>query len=101
MSASSELLDTLANSSDRHLEELTQWLRIPSISSDSSRQGEVRAAADWVSEKFRSAGLEVELIPTQGHPMVLAQTPAVDGAPVVLVYGHYDVQPVEPLDEHL
>ncbi len=84
---------------ERHLRELVEWLRIPSISSDRSKQAEVDQAAQWVAAKFRDAGLSVETIPTEGHPMVYAETPAVESAPVVLVYGHYDVQPVEPLEE--
>lgn len=99
MSASSTFLDQLADSAPRHLEELKEWLRIPSVSSDSSRINEVQQAAAWVAEKLTKAGLEVEILPTQGHPMVYAETPKIPGAPVVLVYGHYDVQPVEPLDE--
>ena len=95
----SERLDTLREASPRHLEELIEWLQIPSISSDSRRQAEVAKAAAWVAEKLRRAGLEVEQIETDGHPMVYAQTPVVPGAPVVVVYGHYDVQPVEPLEE--
>lgn len=99
MSDSSARLDTLAKSAERHLHELTEWLRIPSVSSDSSRHEQVAEAADWLVKKFTAADLKVELIPTEGHPMVLAETPEVKNAPVVLVYGHYDVQPVEPLDE--
>ncbi len=99
MMAISELLDTLRGASSRHLEELIQWLQIPSISSDSHRRVEVTKAAEWVAEKLDRAGLEVEKIETEGHPMVYAQTPVVPGAPVVVVYGHYDVQPVEPLEE--
>ncbi len=93
------LMEQLADSADRHLDELSQWLRIPSISSDSTRKDDVQRAAQWVADKLQQAGLEVEIMPTQGHPMVLAETPPVEGAPVVLVYGHYDVQPVEPLDQ--
>ena len=94
-----QFLESLAASHSRHRDELVDWLRIPSVSSDSRRVGEVREACDWVCQKFAKAGLAVETIPTDGHPMVIAQTPAVDGAPVVLVYGHYDVQPAEPLDD--
>ena len=89
----------LDRSSNRHLDELVQWLKIPSISSDTSRSRDVRQAAQWLADKFDQAGLAVEIMPTQGHPMVLAETPKIDGAPVVVVYGHYDVQPVEPLDQ--
>ena len=99
MSDSHELLNQLADAAPRHLEELMEWLRIPSVSSDSSRLLEVKQAANWVAEKLQQAGLEVEILPTDGHPMVFAQSPRIEGAPVVLVYGHYDVQPVEPLDE--
>lgn len=99
MTASEDLLGQLAESAPRHLAELVEWLRIPSISSDSTRINEVKQAADWVADKFESAGLTVEILPTQGHPMVYAESPKIEGAPVVLVYGHYDVQPVEPLDE--
>ncbi len=92
-----DLLDTLAKNSDRHLGDLVEWLKIPSISSDTSHRSQTAAAADWVAAKLKRAGLATELIPTEGHPMVFAETPAVPGAPVALVYGHYDVQPVEPL----
>lgn len=99
MTSFSALLDTLQDARSTQLEDLIQWLRIPSISSDSRRKAEIQQAADWVAQKLNAAGLEVELISTQRHPMVLAQTPPVPGAPVVVVYGHYDVQPVEPLDQ--
>ncbi|WP_146461658.1 dipeptidase [Rubripirellula tenax] len=95
----SSILNALEKDSDRHLDDLVQWLRIASVSSDSSRKSDVARAADWLMDKFRGAGLAVELVPTQGHPMVIAETAPVPGAPVVVVYGHYDVQPVEPLDQ--
>lgn len=97
--SNSSLSQTLDAAADRHLEELVQWLQIPSISSDSSRVADVHRAAQWLRDKFAAAGLTVEMIETEGHPMVLAETPPVPNAPVVVVYGHYDVQPVEPLDE--
>lgn len=93
------LLDTLQSHRESHLDDLVDWLRIPSISSDSGKKDAVQQACKWVCDKLEAAGLSVEKIPTQGHPMVLAETPAVPGAPVVLVYGHYDVQPVEPLED--
>lgn len=98
MSASAPL-DALEKSSSRHLDELVEWLKIPSVSGDTSHQQHVRQAADWLADKLQSAGLETEILQTQGNPIVFAETPPVAGAPVVLVYGHYDVQPVEPLDE--
>lgn len=93
------ILDTLRDGQQRHLDDLIEWLKIPSISSDSTKTADVRRACQWVSDKFTAAGLSVELIPTEGHPMVLAETAPVEDAPVVLVYGHYDVQPAEPLED--
>ena len=80
-------------------EDLIQFLRIPSISADRRHQRDVRDAAQWVLQQFQSLGLTCELLETKLHPMVYAETPEVPGAPKVLVYGHYDVQPVDPLDE--
>src|SRR5262245_7080012 len=80
-------------------DDLAQLLRIPSISADPARHGDVRRAADWVAGQFRGMGLSPELIETIGQPLVYCETPKIPGQPTVLVYGHYDVQPVEPLDE--
>ncbi len=90
-------VDPALEKSDRHVSELMEWLRIPSVSSDPKLSKDVHAAAQWIFDKFSTAGLETDLIQTEGFPLVFAQTPAVPGAPVVLVYGHYDVQPPEPL----
>ncbi len=79
--------------------DLADLLRIASVSADSRQNCETQRAADWVAAQFQLLGLETEMIPTKGHPLVYAQSPAVPGKPVVLVYGHYDVQPPEPLDE--
>lgn len=97
--STSQIVPLLQDSAGGHLDDLVEWLKIPSISSDSSRTGDVRRAADWLLAKLQSAGLKAELIPTAGHPLVLAETPPVPNAPVVLVYGHYDVQPAEPLEQ--
>ncbi|RMF43249.1 MAG: dipeptidase [Planctomycetota bacterium] len=80
------------------LELLNRLLRIPSISADPAYSGSVREAADTLVEIFRELGLQAELIETDGPPLVYAETPAVPGRPVVLVYGHYDVQPPDPLE---
>jgi succinyl-diaminopimelate desuccinylase len=82
----------------RFEEELVEFLIIPSISADSSHQGDIARAARWLDDEFRRLGLASEIIKTAGHPLVYAESPPVAGAPVVLVYGHYDVQPVEPLE---
>jgi acetylornithine deacetylase/succinyl-diaminopimelate desuccinylase-like protein len=83
------------------LDDLKQWLTIPSISADPARHGDVRRSAEWLAEHLRGAGFPVaEVLETGGLPAVFAEWPAADpAAPVVLVYGHHDVQPVEPLEE--
>lgn len=88
------------DANSQHFEDnLCELLRIPSISADSSRNADTRRAGDWVAGQFREMGLAPEVIETSGQPLVFAETPKVAGQPTVLVYGHYDVQPVEPLEE--
>jgi succinyl-diaminopimelate desuccinylase len=95
-------LDTYLQTHRQQFEEdLCQLLRIPSVSADPQYQDAVRQAAHWVAEQFRSLDFHTELIPTDGHPIVFAQSPEIPSKPVVLVYGHYDVQPPDPLDEWL
>ncbi|MDG1874989.1 MAG: dipeptidase [Mariniblastus sp.] len=88
----------LTENHDRFESDLFEWLRMPSIGTDSAYDKDVREAADWLATKFRGLELETEVIETCGHPLVYAETPAVDGAPTVLVYGHYDVQPPDPYE---
>jgi acetylornithine deacetylase/succinyl-diaminopimelate desuccinylase-like protein len=76
--------------------DLKDLLRIPSISAKSEFAAEVRRAAEWLQEHLAKLGLVAELIETKGHPLVYAETPPIPGAPVALVYGHYDVQPPDP-----
>ncbi|MDR0705448.1 MAG: dipeptidase [Planctomycetaceae bacterium] len=73
-------------------------LRIPSISTLEKFKPEILKAADWFRNRFLEIGLHSELIETIGYPLVYAETPAVADAPVVLVYGHYDVQPPDPME---
>ena len=83
----------------RFVEELKAWLRIPSISTDPAHAAQTRQAASWLADNLRDAGVEsVEVIPTDGHPVVFAEHHVSDSAPTVLVYGHYDVQPPDPLE---
>jgi len=96
--ALSALLDQVDQHRQAHTEELLQWLRVPSVSSDSSRRKETERAGEWLLDKFRRSGLTAEAVPTDGFPLIYAETPPVPGAPVALVYGHYDVQPPEPLE---
>jgi acetylornithine deacetylase/succinyl-diaminopimelate desuccinylase-like protein len=84
---------------DRLLEELKEFLRIPSISTLPEHAGDVQRAARFVAESLKKAGLEnVEIIPTSKHPLVYADWLHASGKPTVLCYGHYDVQPPDPLD---
>lgn len=83
----------------RFYEELWTFLRIPSVSAKSEHDGDTARAAEWVRDKLLHAGLAAEVLPTPGHPVVLGEwRGAGPGAPTVLIYGHYDVQPPEPLD---
>ncbi|MCR8641881.1 dipeptidase [Paenibacillus sp. N1-5-1-14] len=83
----------------RFLEELKQYLRIPSVSALSAHQSDMHACAKWTADSLRAAGMEnVEVIETAGHPIVYADWLHAEGKPTILVYGHYDVQPAEPLD---
>tara|TARA_Y100000590_G_scaffold140051_1_gene160581 strand:- start:22272 stop:23633 length:1362 start_codon:yes stop_codon:yes gene_type:complete len=83
----------------RFTQEIFDFLRIPSISAKSSHNTDTRQAADWLQEKLIETGFQAEVIHTPGHPIVLGEwRSAGDDAPTVLVYGHYDVQPPEPLE---
>ncbi len=96
---SSDLERYLDDQNDRIHEQLYEFLRIPSVSARSEHRGDTMRAAEWVAAAMRQAGMETEIVPTQGHPIVLGEwRGAGDGAPTVLVYGHYDVQPVEPVE---
>lgn len=78
---------------------LCELLEIPSISADSTKKKELRQAAEWVKSRLADSGLEARLMETQGNPIVYAETEQRPGRATVLVYGHYDVQPVDPLNE--
>jgi len=83
----------------RHLEELKELLRIPSVSSSSAHKKDVEAAARWVADALRRAGMEhVQVMETGGHPVVYGDWLHAPGKPTALIYGHYDVQPAEPLE---
>ena len=84
---------------DEHLHDLYELLRIPSVSAQSQHKGDIELAAKWVAERLRGAGLDrVEIVPTKMHPLVYGESLQAPGKPTVLFYGHYDVQPAEPLD---
>jgi acetylornithine deacetylase/succinyl-diaminopimelate desuccinylase-like protein len=89
----------ITDNQQRFLNELFDWLRIPSISADSKYKNDVRKAAEFLRDKFRDAGLDkVEICETKGHPIVYAEKIIDAKLPTVLVYGHYDVQPADPLN---
>jgi len=82
------------------LAQLLDFLRIPSVSTDPEHAGDLKAAAEWVADRLREAGpLTVEILETGGHPVIYAEWLGAPGRPTVLVYGHYDVQPPDPLGE--
>ncbi len=95
-------IDYARKNEQKHLNELIDWLKIPSISTDMSYKPEVKKAADWLVESMAAAGLEnIQLIesPFGLHPLVYADwLHAGDDKPTVLIYGHFDVQPPDPLE---
>ena len=96
---SAESIDQyITDNAQRFESEFFDWLRIPSVSTIPAHAGDVRKAAEWIADRLSQMGLAPELIETKRHPLVYAETPAVKGAPVLMIYGHFDVQPVDPLD---
>ncbi len=103
------VLDRLAADRPNQINRLMEWLRIPSVSTDSAFRADVRRAAEWAGEHLRTSGLDVEILETgelaavnggngTGHPVVLATANVGSKGPHVLFYGHYDVQPADPID---
>ncbi len=89
----------LVEQSDSAVHQLKELLLIPSISGDSAYRGDVQQCAEFLGGWFTSTGFDAQIIPTDGHPIVFASWLDAPGAPTVLVYGHYDVQPPDPLEE--
>ncbi len=98
MTAIDGVLDRLDKDLDASLERLFSLLKIPSISTDSDYAEDCEKAADWLVADLASIGFEARKMPTAGHPMVVAHHHDAPGKPTVLFYGHYDVQPVDPLN---
>lgn len=89
----------IENNRERFIEELLELLRIPSISTDSQYAADIQKAAEFVVDKLKKAGLDkVELCPTAGYPIVYGEKIMGADLPTVLVYGHYDVQPPDPME---
>src|SRR5882724_7195322 len=95
---SRDVLERIEAEKETYLGELKDYLRIPSISTDPDYKAEVRRAAEFLRGKMAQGGLTAEIIETAGHPLVYGEWLGAPGAATVLFYGHYDVQPVDPLD---
>lgn len=93
-----DVLERIEREKGAYLAELKDYIRIPSISTDPQYKAEVRRAAEFLLGKMRDAGLTAEIIETAGHPLVYGEWLGAPGKPTVLFYGHYDVQPVDPVD---
>ncbi len=93
------ILSYVESNKQRYLDELKSFLAIPSVSSQSNHDGDTRVCAEWVAEEMRRVGMDnVRIFETAGHPIVYSESLKVPGAPTVLFYGHYDVQPVDPVE---
>jgi acetylornithine deacetylase/succinyl-diaminopimelate desuccinylase-like protein len=89
----------LTANQSRFVGELTDLLRIPSVSADSAFNADTRRAGEWIASQLRSIGLATEVVETPGHPIIYGEWLGAVGAPTVMIYGHYDVQPPDPLDQ--
>ena len=93
-----DLKKFLADNDSRIHDELFEFLRIPSVSAKSDHNADTRRAAEWVKNSLDKIGVPAKIYPTAGHPVVVGEWRKAPGAPTVLIYGHYDVQPAEPLE---
>src|SRR5436305_1770665 len=98
MTISPELETYISAHKQSFLEDLKTWLRIPSISTLPEHRNDVAEAAEYAAVQLKQIGMEsVKVLQTQGHPLVYAEWLKASGKPTVLIYGHYDVQPVDPI----
>lgn len=93
-----DVLAQIDRDREASLKRLVEFLRIPSVSTSPQHVGDVKRCAQWLSDQLRALQLDSRVCPTAGHPVVLARNEHVPGRPTVLLYGHYDVQPPEPLE---
>lgn len=96
--APSDLNTFLEKNDSRIHDELFEFLRIPSVSARSEHNADTAKAAEWIRKSLEQIGMKATVFPTLGHPIVVGEWRGAPGAPTALVYGHYDVQPAEPLD---
>src|ERR1700757_4990909 len=93
------LTEFIESRREQHLGELYEFLRSPSVSAKSEHKPDIDRASKWVADRLRTAGFKtIEIVPTKMHPLVYAESLEAPGKPTILFYGHYDVQPAEPLD---
>jgi acetylornithine deacetylase/succinyl-diaminopimelate desuccinylase-like protein len=92
------VLQTIDGRRDASLAALKDFLRIPSVSTKPDHKRDMLRCATWLADQLKFGGLTVEILPTRGHPVVLATNRHEPGRPTILFYGHYDVQPAEPLE---
>lgn len=94
-----KVINYISENNDRYIEELKDFLRIPSISALPENKGDMNKCADFVAGKLKDAGMNrVQVYQTEGHPIVYGEWLGAPGKPTVLIYGHYDVQPVDPIE---
>jgi acetylornithine deacetylase/succinyl-diaminopimelate desuccinylase-like protein len=98
MSQLDQVLSRIDADLDQSLDRLFDWLKIPSISTDPAFAGDCRKAAEWLKAELAALGVEASVRETGGHPVVMGHAKRNGGAPHVMFYGHYDVQPVDPLE---
>lgn len=92
------VIDYIKQNRQRFVDELIEWVKIPSISAQSSHKGDCERAAQFVLSQLNTMGFETKLCPTPGNPIVLGKHHKAPGKPTVLIYGHYDVQPEDPVE---
>ncbi len=94
-----EVINYIDSNKEKYVEELKEFLRIPSISTLPENNKDMQRGAQFVAEKLKDAGLNrVEIFQTEGHPLIYGEWLGAPGKPTVLIYGHYDVQPVDPIE---
>ncbi|MGB3563467.1 MAG: dipeptidase [Thermoanaerobaculia bacterium] len=96
---SKDVLERIEREKEGYLEELKDFVRIPSVSADPSYRDDVLRCSEFLADNMRAAGLEVERLETERNPLIYAEWTGAAGKPTLLFYGHYDVQPVDPIEE--
>jgi len=92
------VLETIDQRRHQSVSALTEFLSIPSVSTKPEHKPDMLRAAQWLADQLAFAAMDVSVMPTGGHPAVVAKNKHIPGGPTVLLYGHYDVQPPEPLE---